>query len=201
MKIRKKDPIVPYQEENVDETREPTGEDLKYNEASDSFELDVASQEGDDYQHEDPYNTAAPHGEDDNSTWDEANPEANDEYRDKQSEVSDRVDELGMHVVDEQAMRLSETDERLAETPEDKRDDLDEEGYPVRDDAGGAGNPIIDPPEDPEQPDPDPRVPPFENPRRDDDEAEDIPPPDELDEDPFEAPDRDEDIFTKGNSG
>jgi len=199
MEIRKGNPIVPLQEDNVDETREPTGEDLKYNEENDSFELDVESEEGDEYQHDDPYNTTAPQGEDDNSYWDEANPEANEEYRDKQGAVDRRVDELSMRVVDEQAMRLSDDDEQLAATPEDERDDLDEEGYPLRDDAGGDGNPITDPADDPELEEPDPRVPPFENPRRDDDEAEDIPSPDEIDEDPFEAPDRDEDIFTKGS--
>lgn len=196
MKIRRRNPIVPPEEQDVDETREATGEDLKYNDARDSFELDVEQQESDAYQHSDPYNTAAPHGEDDNSYWDEANPEANEEYKDKPSDVQNRMDEL--EVIDDDALRLSKTDERLAETPEDKRDDLDEEGYPVRDDAGGD-NPITEPPRSPETQDPDPRVPPFENPRRDDEE--DIPPPDELDEDPFDAPEREEDLFTKGSRG
>src|SRR5690606_10695513 len=132
-----------------DETREPTGEDLKYNDARDSFELDVEQQEGDDYQHSDPYNTAAPHGEDDNSYWDEANPEANEEYKNKPADVQDRVD--GLDIVDDRALRLDKIDERLAETPEDERDDLDEEGYPLRDDAGGAGNPITDPTRNPEK--------------------------------------------------
>ncbi|WP_257657598.1 hypothetical protein [Parapedobacter lycopersici] len=198
MKIRKRDPIVPPGQRNTDETREPTGEDLKYNEASDSFELDVEPQEGDDYQHDDPYQTAAPHGEDDNSSWDEANPEANEEYRDKPSDVDGQLD--GLDIVDDRALRLDETDELLARTPEDRRGDLDEEGYPLRDDAGGPGNPITGPIDQPGKQDPDPEVPPFEDPRRDDNEAEDIPPPDELDEDPFDAPEREEDLFTKDNT-
>lgn len=199
MRIRKKEPITPPEEGQGDEPREATGEDLKYNEAKDSFELDVEMEEEDEYQHEDPYNVVAPDGADDNSTWDEANLEAGDEYQRKSSEFRSQLDKLGMDVVDEKAIRLSETDEQLAATEEDQRDDLDEEGYPIRDDAGGEGNPITDPPEI--EPD-GPMVPPFEDPRRDDDEAEDIPPPDlpEEDEDPFDAPERDEDLFTKGSS-
>lgn len=196
MKIRRKDPIVPPEEEQVDETREATGEDLKYNEEKDSFELDVEMQEGDEYQHEDPYHVVAPDGEDDNSTWDEANLDATDEYRNKEAEFRDQMDKLGMDVRNEEAIRLSEADEQLAEMAEDQRDDLDEEGYPIKDDADGSGNPIIDPPEI--EPD-GPSVPPSEDPRRDNDEVKDIPPQDLPEEDPLGAPRRDEDLFTKGS--
>lgn len=197
MKIRRKDPIVPPEEEQVDETREATGEDLKYNEAQNSFELDVEMQEEDEYQHEDPYNVVAPDGEDDNSTWDEANLDATDEYRSKETEFHNQMDRLGMDIVDENALQLSEADEQQAATPEDQRGDLDEEGYPMQDDADGEGNPVTDPPE--VEPD-GPIVPPFEDPRRDDDEAEEMPPPDAPEEDPVDAPQRDEDLFTKGSN-
>ncbi|GAA4781054.1 hypothetical protein GCM10023231_05460 [Olivibacter ginsenosidimutans] len=113
-------------------------ENLKYNPEEDSFELDIdpASRDYPDeereYQHEDPYDTAAPGGEDDNSDWDEANPYVGDEYdRDKSLETD--AEGLGMHIDNGRITRLNKKDEKLAETPEDKRDDLDEEGYPKRD--------------------------------------------------------------------
>lgn len=198
MRIRRKDPIVPPEAEQVDETREATGEDLKYNEAQNSFELDVEMEEEDEYQHEDPYNVVAPDGEDDNSTWDEANLDAADEYRSKETEFRNQMDKLGMDVVDEKAIQLSDSDEQKAATAEDQRGDLDEEGYPIREDADGEGNPVTDPSEI--EPD-GPVVPPFEDPRRDDDEAEDIPPPDAPGENPIDAPKRDEDLFTEGSEG
>src|SRR5690606_38204770 len=62
---------------------------------------------------------------------------------------------------------------------EDNRGDLDAEGYPRRDDAGGDNNPMReagadgnDGPEEPEgdEDEPNPLMPPFEDPSRDDDE-------------------------------
>ncbi len=107
-------------------------EDLKFNEELDSYELDVESEDPD-YQHEDPYDSAAPEGEDDNSDWDEANPLVGDEYDENKSLETD-AENLGMHIDTGQHMtHLSKKDEELAQTPEDYRDDLDEEGYPVND--------------------------------------------------------------------
>ncbi|WP_028296211.1 hypothetical protein [Olivibacter sitiensis] len=113
-------------------------ENLKYDEAEDSFELDIDEESVDypsedpEYQHEDPYDTAAPHGKDDNSDWDEANPLVGDEYDENKSLETD-LDDLGMHVDNGKITRLSKEDEKLADTPEDERGDLDEEGYPRRD--------------------------------------------------------------------
>jgi hypothetical protein len=107
-------------------------EDLSYNADEDSFEYDVKSDDPD-YQHPDPYNTSVKNGEDMNSTYDEANPfDAVDEYIPHESLETD-VDKLGMHIDDGKIVELDPTDRILSHTPEDDRDDLDEEGYPKND--------------------------------------------------------------------
>ncbi len=111
---------------------------LKYNEEEDSFEYDVEKEESSypneeaEYQHDDPYDSAAPHGEDDNSDWDEANQYLGDEYDKKRSLETD-VDELGMHIDHGRITRLNKKDRDLSRTAEDSRTDLDEEGYPIND--------------------------------------------------------------------
>ncbi|MFD2874430.1 hypothetical protein ACFS5N_18250 [Mucilaginibacter ximonensis] len=105
---------------------------LKYNEDSNSYEIDVPSDDPD-YDHPDPYNTAAKNGEDFNSTYDEANPyDTADEYIPNES-LEDDVELLGMHVDNGESITVDPIDEDLAHTPEDDRDDLDEEGYPKND--------------------------------------------------------------------
>ena len=107
-------------------------ENLKFNAEENSFEYDVQSDDPD-YQHLDPYNTAAPNGEDMNSTYDEANPfDAVDEYIPNESLETD-VDDLGMHIDHGEIVELDATDRVISRTPEDDRDDLDEEGYPKND--------------------------------------------------------------------
>ena len=107
-------------------------EGLSFNDDDESFEYDVESDDPD-YVHPDPYNTAAKNGEDMNSTYDEANPyDAGDEYIPNES-LETNVDKLGMHIDDGQIVELDATDRVLAHTPEDDRDDLDEEGYPKND--------------------------------------------------------------------
>jgi hypothetical protein len=107
-------------------------EDLAFDDDENSFEYDVKSDDPD-YQHADPYNTAAKNGEDMNSTYDEANPyDAGEEYIPNESLETD-VDKLGMHIDDGEIVELDVTDKVLAHTPEDDRDDLDEEGYPKND--------------------------------------------------------------------
>lgn len=107
-------------------------ENLKYNAEAESFEYDVNSDDPD-YDHPDPYKTTAKNGDDFNSTYDEANPyDTEDEYAPKRSLETD-VDDLGMHIDNGSIVELDPTDETLARTPEDERDDLDEEGYPKND--------------------------------------------------------------------
>ena|SRR6478672_1703685 len=103
-------------------------QNLTYNESKDSFEYDVesADPEDEDYQHPDPYDTAA---DDFSSEYDEANQYVGNEY-DKNASLENDVEGLGMHLASEESLRISRIDEKLSETPEDKRDDLDEEGYP-----------------------------------------------------------------------
>lgn len=107
-------------------------EQLSFNADDNSYEFDVKSDDPD-YDHPDPYNTSAKNGEDFNSTYDEANPYAVDEYIPNENLETD-VDKLGMHIDTKGSIvDLDPIDEVLGHTPEDDRDDLDEEGYPKND--------------------------------------------------------------------
>jgi hypothetical protein len=103
-------------------------QNLKYNEKENSYELDVESQD-EEYKHENPYDTAADNGDDMDSDYDEANRYVGDEYE-KDLSLENNVDKLGMHIANENSLKMSEKNKELSDTPEDKRDDLDEEGYP-----------------------------------------------------------------------
>jgi hypothetical protein len=119
--------------DNTTESGEPADkEDLKYDADDDSYSLDVESEDPD-YQHDDPYNTSVKNGEDMNSTYDEANPyDATEEYIPNETLATD-VDKLGMHIDDGKILEVNPKDRALSHTPEDDRDDLDEEGYPKND--------------------------------------------------------------------
>jgi len=107
-------------------------EDLAFNADDDSFEYDVKSDDPD-YDHPDPYNTSVKNGADMNSSYDEANPfDAVDEYIPNESLETD-VDDMAMHIDRGNIVRVDTVDEILSRTPEDKRTDLDEEGYPIND--------------------------------------------------------------------
>jgi hypothetical protein len=138
MNINDKDPV--FDDDSVDRDRtlkDELGEtideeQLKYNADENSFEYDVKSDDPD-YDHPDPYNTAAKNGEDFNSTYDEANPyDTADEYIPNESLETD-VEQLGMHIADAKGIETDPLDEAISRTPEDDRDDLDEEGYPKND--------------------------------------------------------------------
>ena len=126
-------------DENVDRDKalkeslgeESATEDLSYNADDDSFEYDVKSEDPD-YDHPDPYNTAVKNGADMDSTYDESNPYAVDEYIPNESLETD-VDQLGMHIDDGKIVEVDPIDDVLSRTPEDNRGDLDEEGYPIND--------------------------------------------------------------------
>jgi len=110
-------------------------DNLTYDQEKNSFEFDVKDAEKD-YDHPLPYDTAAPNGEDSISTYDEANPYNGSEYDDEE-EASDKLGGAGMRIDgDGESVLLSPEDEILARTPEDDRDDLDEEGYPINDKPG-----------------------------------------------------------------
>jgi len=107
-------------------------DNLSFNKEKNTFEVDV---KGDDpnYDHPFPYETPSENGADFNSDYDEANPYIGDEYAKKEDQLEDGLDDLGMHVDNGESVVLSPEDELLARTPEDERDDLDEEGYPKND--------------------------------------------------------------------
>lgn len=104
--------------------------DLKYNQEENSYELDVEGEDKE-YKHPDPYDTAADNGDDMNSDYDEANPYVGDEY-DKDASLAHDIDKLGMHETKASSLKMSKKDEALSHTPEDDRNDLDEEGYPKK---------------------------------------------------------------------
>jgi len=107
-------------------------ENLNYDETINSYEYDVKG-DNPDYDHPDPYDTTVKNGEDFNSTYDEANPyDVNGEY-DANRSIETDVDTLGMHIDSGKIVELNPRDAALAHTPEDDRDDLDEEGYPKND--------------------------------------------------------------------
>jgi len=132
------DPVFSNEGEDRDRTlKDELGEtidkqQLKFNANDNSYEYDVKSDDPD-YDHPDPYKTSVKNGDDMNSSYDEANPyDAVDEYIPNES-LEDDVDQLGMHVDNGEIVELDPTDVALAHTPEDDRDDLDEEGYPKND--------------------------------------------------------------------
>ncbi|SER58393.1 hypothetical protein [Pedobacter rhizosphaerae] len=107
-------------------------ENLSYDEVKQSYELDVKGKDKD-YDHPMGYETVAAGAKDDDSTYDEANPYVGDEYAKNDDIANDELEELGMHVDHGESVKLNPEDEFLARTPEDSRDDLDEEGYPIND--------------------------------------------------------------------
>ncbi|WP_276089882.1 hypothetical protein [Pedobacter sp. JY14-1] len=115
---------------NLDETQDFN--ELSFDEEKDSYELDVKGEDKD-YDHPLPYDTTAASGGDDNSDYDEQNPYIGDEYARKDELAENRLDDLGMHVDNGESVAVDPEDEYLSRTPEDYRDDLDEEGYPVND--------------------------------------------------------------------
>ncbi|TCK85647.1 hypothetical protein C8N28_0959 [Albibacterium bauzanense] len=119
------------EDNKFNEGKEDSAQDLKYNAEEDSFELDVEGDDDDEYTHENPYDTVAEDGDDMDSDWDEANLNVGAEYEEFTEE--EEVEKLGMHIDRGQIVELDPLDEKLAETPEDKRSDLDEEGYPKND--------------------------------------------------------------------
>lgn len=114
------------------ESSEINNENLSYDETKQSYELDVKGTDKD-YDHPMGYETVAVGAKDDDSTYDEANPYVGDEYANDDEIANDNLEELGMHVDNGESVKLSPEDEILARTPEDNRDDLDEEGYPIND--------------------------------------------------------------------
>lgn len=106
--------------------------ELSFDKDKNSFEFDVKGAEKD-YDHPLPYDTSAPNGEDSISTYDEANPYVGNEY-DEDGQVDEQIDGNAMHVDETgDSVLLDPADKLLAQTEEDFRDDLDEEGYPKND--------------------------------------------------------------------
>ncbi|GHE30523.1 hypothetical protein [Sphingobacterium griseoflavum] len=104
-------------------------DDLIYDAEKSSYVYDVAN--GDpDYEHPADYPTLSEGAEDDDSSYDEANPFVGDEYAEKDELKGENLENSNMHIVGEEDLKVSPYDKKLAEDMEDYRDDLDEEGYP-----------------------------------------------------------------------
>lgn len=113
---------------------EINNENLAFDEDKKSFELDVNSEDPD-YDHPSDYETISDGAVDDDSTYDNSNPYVGDEYASKKEIAKDELLEAGMHVDKGESVKLNIEDKILSKTPEDDRDDLDEEGYPINDAA------------------------------------------------------------------
>ena len=105
-------------------------ENLVFNEERNTFEVDVKGSDPN-YDHPFAYETPSENGADFNSDFDEANPYVGDEYANKAAQEENELENLGMHVDHGESVVLTAEDELLSRTPEDERDDLDEEGYPI----------------------------------------------------------------------
>lgn len=136
-----------FNDENLDRDKkmkedlgeESEAEDLNYDAEQDSYEINIASKDPD-YDPPALFDSAAPNGSDFDSSYDEANPyDTKGEY-DKNRSLETDADSLGMHIDDGQITELDPVDELLSRTPEDDRDDLDEEGYPKNDQDLNIGN-------------------------------------------------------------
>lgn len=115
---------------NLGETKDFN--ELAFDKDKNSFEFDVKGEEKD-YDHPMPYDTSAPNGEDSISTYDEANQYLGNEYKIEGS-INYELADNGMRLDDTgESLALDAADKLLARTPEDDRDDLDEEGYPKND--------------------------------------------------------------------
>lgn len=113
---------------NEDELQNSNADQLAYDPDKQSFSLDVEDSDPD-YDHPSDYDTVAEGAADDDSTYDNSNPYVGDEYADLHELIEDDLEEGGMRIEGE--VKLKPIDKKLAETPEDLRDDLDEEGYPI----------------------------------------------------------------------
>ncbi|MNV44531.1 hypothetical protein D3C71_1362950 [compost metagenome] len=126
MSIEKKDKLHPT---DLGETKD--FENLSFDRDKNSFVFDVKGAEKE-YDHPLPYDTSAPNGEDSISTYDEANPYNGTEYNDRE-QIGENLEEAGMHIDNGESVQLNPEDQLLGRTPEDDRQDLDEEGYPIND--------------------------------------------------------------------
>lgn len=106
--------------------------DLAYNEEDASYELDVNDKDPD-WDHPANYDTLSEGAENDDSTYDSANPYVGDEYADLDELREDSLEDNNMRITDASNLRVSKKDEELAKDEEDYRDDLDAEGYPKND--------------------------------------------------------------------
>jgi len=106
-------------------------DNLSYDKNRNSFEFDVRGEDSE-YDHPLPYDTSAPNGEDSISTYDEANPYNGSAY-DEDQQIGENLESAAMHIDTLESLELEPEDQLLARTPEDDRDDLDEEGYPTND--------------------------------------------------------------------
>lgn len=125
---KSKDVSRPRMGEN-NENNEELASNLHYNQEKDSYNLDVDS-ETEDYVHPSGYSSSAEGGEDMNSDWDEANLYIGDEYDNQSDAIANEMDEANLYIRGKKSIKTSRLDKKISQTNEDKRDDLDEEGYP-----------------------------------------------------------------------
>lgn len=121
----------PDNREEQEEPVERPSDDLIYDAEKESYVYDVDDKDPD-YDHPADYPTLSEGAEDDDSSYDEANPFVGDEYVEKDELKADNLENSHMHIAKEDDLKVSPYDSKLAEDMEDYRDDLDEEGYPKK---------------------------------------------------------------------
>ena len=115
-----KKPPIDQQDQGPEEPQ-----DLSYNEQEDSYEMDVNDADPD-WEHPMDYDTISEGAQDDDSTYDEANPFVGEEYATRDELQEDALQDDQMHIDRGPIVHLSTEDEKLAENQEDQREDLDE---------------------------------------------------------------------------
>ncbi|MFD1771026.1 hypothetical protein [Sphingobacterium suaedae] len=123
--------MLPEKIDEDDLNNDHTPGDLSFDEENRSFEFDVDDDDPD-YEHPADYPTVSEGATDDDSTYDEANPFVGDEYAEQDELKAEDLENAHMHITDEKNLKVSGYDERLSESMEDYRDDLDAEGYPKK---------------------------------------------------------------------
>ncbi|MDR2282037.1 MAG: hypothetical protein LBE37_02450 [Sphingobacterium sp.] len=126
---------VDPEEDFLEEDGEDEGlevNDLAFDEERGSYRLDVDDNDPD-WDHPADYDTLSRGAESDVSTYDASNPFVGSEYADLNDLKAEEWENSGMRVTGKGNFKLSKLDKEIAKDEEDRRDDLDEEGYPKRD--------------------------------------------------------------------
>lgn len=106
---------------------------LAYDEEKGTYINDVNDND-EDWDHPANYSTISIGATNDDSSYDVSNPYVGSEYADIDELNDENLENEGMHITNIKNLKTPRIDKELARDEEDLRTDLDEEGYPKRDD-------------------------------------------------------------------